>query len=117
MINTTLERTFPLAKAARKYASARGSGTVHPSTLHRWRSPGINGIALECLKVGGVWHTSEEALQRFFERLTAAQAPEGEGASASAPPEKPANSGSALSRNDRVESELAAILHPKQARS
>jgi hypothetical protein len=74
MINTLTERTFPLAQAARRFVSPRGQKCLHPSTAHRWRYPGIAGVRLECLKVGGVWHTSEAALQRFFERLTAAQA-------------------------------------------
>ena len=88
MINTSLEPTFPLAKAARKHASARGDGPLNPSTLHRWRFPGIGGIRLECIKIGGVWHTSEQALQRFFEKLTAAQ--ERPGAQQPVPAERPA---------------------------
>jgi hypothetical protein len=73
VINTLVERTFPLAQAVRRFASPRGPKPLHPSAGHRWRYPGIDGITLECIKVGGVWHTSHEALQRFFERLTAAR--------------------------------------------
>jgi hypothetical protein len=74
VINTTIEKTAPLAKAARGYSSPRGEGSYHPSALHRWRTRGIRGIKLECIKVGGVWHTSVEALQRFFEQVTALEA-------------------------------------------
>ena len=74
MINTAVEKTISLNKAARRCSSSRGEQSLCPSTLHRWRWPGLGGIRLECIKVGGIWHTSEEALQRFFEKLTAAQA-------------------------------------------
>jgi len=108
MINTSLEPTFPLAKAARKHASARGNGSLNPSTLHRWRFPGIGGIRLECIKIGGVWHTSEQALQRFFEKLTAAK--EGPGAHQAAPVERPAKRERAEGYQTAVEAQLDAVL-------
>ena len=108
MINTSLEPTFPLAKAARKHASSRGDGPLNPSTLHRWRFPGIGGIRLECIKIGGVWHTSEQALQRFFEKLTAAQ--EGPAVQQVVPAERPAKRERATGYQAAVGAQLDAVL-------
>ena len=46
---------------------------VHRSTVYRWAGGRVNGCRLETLRVGGRRRTSVEALQRFFERLTAAE--------------------------------------------
>jgi hypothetical protein len=50
---------------------------VHPATVYRWATRGVRAadgsvVRLETLRVGGVLHTSMEALQEFCERLTAA---------------------------------------------
>lgn len=42
------------------------------STVWRWWKTGIKGIRLETIVCGGVRCTSEAAIRRFFERLTAA---------------------------------------------
>ena len=42
------------------------------ATLFRWRSPGIRNVKLESMMYGGRRVTSLEALDRFFERVTAA---------------------------------------------
>jgi hypothetical protein len=44
----------------------------HISTLHRWRLRGVRGIKLETVLVGGARLTSQQALQRFCDRVTAA---------------------------------------------
>lgn len=112
MIDTAIERTYPLAKAARMHASSRGVGTVHPGTLHRWRLYGIGGIKLECLKVGGSWHTSQGALQRFFEQLTAAE--QTPAAAETHPPNRRTSPTKQPGHEDRhnkqVEAELDAVL-------
>lgn len=109
-IDTTVERTVPLAKAARQVESSRTDGHAHPGTLHRWRLFGIKGVRLECLKVGGVWHTSPQALQRFFERVTAAE----QAVTLVNPPGTPRPGKSPLTEqadhDARIESELAAAL-------
>jgi hypothetical protein len=51
---------------------------LHVSTLHRWVQGGLRSrdgqiVRLEMVKVGGQSCTSEEALQRFFDRLTGDQ--------------------------------------------
>ncbi|MBX3437201.1 MAG: DUF1580 domain-containing protein [Planctomycetaceae bacterium] len=42
------------------------------STLHRWRLHGVRGHKLETVLVGGRRFTSDEALERFIARTTAA---------------------------------------------
>ena len=48
-------------------------GRPHASTLWRWYKRGLQGIKLETVVIGGVRHTSKEALQRFIDRTTAAR--------------------------------------------
>jgi hypothetical protein len=46
----------------------------HRSAAFRWAGQGLRGHRLEFIQLGGVRYTSTEALQRFFDRLTAAGA-------------------------------------------
>ena len=41
-------------------------------TLFRWAQKGVSGIVLETIKLGHRRYTTDEALERFFERVTAA---------------------------------------------
>jgi excisionase family DNA binding protein len=43
---------------------------VSAATLYRWITHGSSGVRLEAAKLGGRWRTSEEAIQRFSDRLT-----------------------------------------------
>jgi excisionase family DNA binding protein len=43
---------------------------VSTTTVHRWITHGSNGVRLEAAKVGSCWRTSEQAIQRFSDRLT-----------------------------------------------
>ena len=45
-------------------------------TLYRWITHGSKGTRLEAIKLGVHWRTSEEALQRFGDRLTPRVEPE-----------------------------------------
>lgn len=47
---------------------------VNPSTLWRWGTKGVRGIKLDMVMIGGIWHTSDEAVQRFVAAITAAAA-------------------------------------------
>jgi hypothetical protein len=49
---------------------SRDGKRVHVGTLHRWRTRGLRGVHLHSVKLGGRWHTSVQALQRFFDSLT-----------------------------------------------
>jgi hypothetical protein len=64
MIDLATETLLTLEEAGRRLL-------VTTSTIHRWITHGSKGIRLEAGKVGSRWRTSEEALQRFSDRLTA----------------------------------------------
>jgi Protein of unknown function (DUF1580) len=59
------ESHFPLTGGRERIAS-------HPSpaTLYRWALKGVRGIKLETVMMGGRRYTSDEAVDRFFARLS-----------------------------------------------
>ena len=67
-IDLANETPITLAKAAQTLPG----GAVHVSTVHRWRMKGCRGVRLETFLRGGVRHTTREAIERFFEAVTAA---------------------------------------------
>jgi hypothetical protein len=71
VISVASEQLLTLSQLAKRLPRHRNDRPVHPSTCHRWRSPGVRGVRLECVRIGGIWHTSWEAFQRFCECLTA----------------------------------------------
>ena len=71
VINYRDEEVFPLVEAP-DHVPRRQGRKVAKSTLFRWATRGVRGVRLETLMVGGTLHTSAGALQRFFERTTAA---------------------------------------------
>lgn len=61
------EDTLTIAEAARK-------AKTHPSRVYSWIKIGLcDGVRLEACLCGSKWLTSEQALSRFFDRLTAAR--------------------------------------------
>lgn len=46
-----------------------GLQRIHRSTFHRWRSKGISGIFLDCIRIGGGWYTSKNKVDEFLMRL------------------------------------------------
>ena len=67
-IDLTAETPITLAEAARTLPG----GPVHVSTIHRWRLKGCRGVRLASFLRGGVRHTTREAIERFFDAVTAA---------------------------------------------
>jgi hypothetical protein len=65
------EAILSLADAVTVLPRRRGGRKVHIATLYRWADPGLRGVRLETLRVGGTLCTSRQALQRFFDRLSA----------------------------------------------
>jgi hypothetical protein len=47
-----------------------GGRSLHLSTVNRWRKPGLGGVCLEAVRLGGRWVTSLEALDRFVTATT-----------------------------------------------
>jgi hypothetical protein len=70
VINPFTEKVILLTKAARRLPAICRENPPHTATLYRWASRGVRGIRLEIIRVGGRTCTSEEALARFFERLS-----------------------------------------------
>jgi hypothetical protein len=73
VIDSTNETLLPLAQAAEELPRRRRGRKTNISTLYRWSQAGCRGIRLETIQCGGTRCTSQEALQRFFERLSQAQ--------------------------------------------
>jgi hypothetical protein len=71
MNDSTAETLISLADAAKAVPRRGRGGGTHVSTLYRWATVGVRGVVLETLQVGGSRCTSREALQRFYERLSA----------------------------------------------
>ena len=61
--------TFP--ELARRLPRRRRGRPVATSTIHRWRYPGLRGVRLEAVRIGGAWATTWAAFERFTAALTA----------------------------------------------
>jgi Protein of unknown function (DUF1580) len=72
MIDSAHENLISLADVPGQLPDRRGGKRPHVSCVYRWAQRGIRGVRLEVLQIGGTKCTSLEALQRFFERLGAA---------------------------------------------
>lgn len=74
-IDVFQEHILTFSEATRLLPRRRAGRKPHVSTCYRWATRGLRGICLETIQVGGTTCTSREALQRFFERLQAANHP------------------------------------------
>jgi excisionase family DNA binding protein len=63
MIDLAKEKLLTLESAAERLL-------VTKSAIYRWITSGSDGVRLDAAKIGGVWRTSEEAIQRFSDYLT-----------------------------------------------
>jgi Protein of unknown function (DUF1580) len=71
MVDHRSEHVVSFAQAADELPRRRRGRKTHVSTLYRWATVGCRGVILETIQIGGTRCTSREALQRFFERLSA----------------------------------------------
>jgi hypothetical protein len=67
------EGLITLTQATRYCPRRRPGRKVHTSTVYRWAIQGCRGIHLDVIDTPGGLCTSVPALQRFFDRLTAAR--------------------------------------------
>lgn len=102
MINIQSEQLLTLSALSKRLPRHRKNRPVHPSTCHRWRNPGVRGIRLECIRIGGIWHTTLEAFQRFCDCLTEAEQ------LASGYSSHAASNAQTVVNQDRIEEELRA---------
>ncbi len=72
MIDITTEKVITPAKATELCPRRRKGAKANCSTIYRWMVDGVRGIKLESIMAGATRCTSVEALQRFFDALTAA---------------------------------------------
>jgi hypothetical protein len=70
MIDIHRERILTPAQAARVRPPGRKGRPTNVATVYRWIKKGVRGVKLEGIRIGGSLYTSQEALQRFAERLT-----------------------------------------------
>jgi hypothetical protein len=71
MIDISLEEIFSLTEATKRLPCRRKGVRPNVATIYRWSQIGCRGIRLETISIGATRCTSMEALQRFFDRLTA----------------------------------------------
>jgi hypothetical protein len=100
----TEETLISLSQAAARFPGHRGAERLHPATLTRWILKGVRAIdgrrvKLEATRLGCRWLTSEPALQRFADALSAPPAD-------SAPPRTPTARQKA---SERADAELRAM--------
>lgn len=65
-INAAVDQLRPVNEVVRAHLGRR----VSPPTLWRWRLKGVNGARLECLRVGGIWVTTDAAFAEFLRAQT-----------------------------------------------
>jgi hypothetical protein len=70
VIDCSSESVITFSQAADSIPRRRRGCKCHVSTLFRWSTAGCRGVVLETIQIGGTRCTSQEALQRFFERLS-----------------------------------------------
>ena len=84
-IDISSEQVVTFTEAVSHLPQRRRGKRPNVATLYRWSSAGNRGIRLEYLMIGSTRCTSLQALQRFFDRLTALS----EAQSAPVPPQIP----------------------------
>jgi hypothetical protein len=83
MIRLATDRVVALGRSRGRWPPRRGGKRPHVATLYRWAKDGVLAddgtvVVLETIRVGRTLCTSDEAIQRFCERLTAGSLPRDE---------------------------------------
>lgn len=69
-MSATLELGTDGLRPVNEIIKARLGKRISPATLWRWRLKGVNGVRLQCLRLGGVWVTSDAAFGEFLRAQT-----------------------------------------------
>ncbi len=70
MIDIANDDLISFAEAIQRLPAAPGGKRFHIATIHRWRSPGVNGVRLEAVRIGGAWYTSWPSVCHFVKVLS-----------------------------------------------
>ena len=80
MLNIVSEELVSLTDAAKLLPKRRRGRKPSFCCLWRWSTRGCRGVVLESIRIGGTICTSVQALQRFFDALTAQDSGHGQAA-------------------------------------
>lgn len=69
------EALLPFTQAVKLLPHRRANRAPALATLYRWSNNGLKGVKLEFVQLGGTRCTSEEALYRFIQEVTARTTP------------------------------------------
>ena len=72
MIDIANEQLVPIRDVPRLLPRRSTGRRVHISAVYRWIAPGVHGVRLASIKIGGTTYTSAEALQAFAQHLSRA---------------------------------------------
>jgi hypothetical protein len=67
-----MHQTEFLAETRKTLAEAAAMVGVNVGTVHRWRLKGVRGVKLSCFLIAGRRYTSQERLEDFIAKSTAA---------------------------------------------
>jgi hypothetical protein len=95
---------FPFRRRKKKDEPEKSRVSV--ATIMRWISAGVDGIRLESLLLGHVRYTSEEAVGRFLDAVSAA--------SDGSPIPSPETVKQRATRTARAAKEARALLYPEE---
>jgi len=70
MIDAANETLVALRDVPRCLPARPNGKRLHISAVYRWTLRGIKGVVLESIRIGGTTYTSQEAIQRFSDRLS-----------------------------------------------
>jgi hypothetical protein len=84
VIQLATEQVIAVCRAPRHFPRRRGGKLPHVATIYRWARYGVRAddssiVRLETIRAGRTLCTSVEAIQRFYQRLTAPQQVGGRG--------------------------------------
>ncbi len=102
MIDIIEEKMIALRDVPRHLPARPNGKRIHVSAIYRWSFRGLRGVVLDTVRVGGTQYTSEEALQRFAEALSAARL--------NPAPPVPVPTRKRQRQVERAEREVAAVL-------
>lgn len=74
MIDLFDEDLIPLRHVADLLPRSAAGKAVHPNTLRRWASTGLNGVQLETVRVGGRIYSTKGAVEAFVQAVSCSAA-------------------------------------------